>query len=145
MGSASYDARHCPKPFAHSNSFSSYHNPLGMHCHHYPHLTDKETEAHTGQYLAQLHWVGKCKARTILCIWLLPCCLYGFERHLWLRRVYIQSEGCFINAFSSGHFPLYLHFVTCLFLTETVIREPLRKLDELDIPHSFLFTRTLHY
>ena len=49
------------KPFTHSHSFSSQHNLLGTYYRHYLHLTDKETEAHTGQCLAQAHSAGSAK------------------------------------------------------------------------------------
>ena len=71
------------KPFTHSHSFSSHHNLLGTHYHHYPHLTGKETEAHTGQRLAQARSAGGAKPGLHSASGFWRRCLYGSERHLW--------------------------------------------------------------
>lgn len=91
-------------------------------------LTDKETEAHACQQLAHVHSVGRCKARTTLCMWLLPCHLYGIGRS-GLRHICTPCERCRLALFQVAISPSsYLYFVTYLLFTEN--SKPLRTTEE---------------
>ena len=98
------------KPFTHSHSFSSQHNLLGTYYRHYLHLTDKETEAHTGQCLAQVHSAGSAKPGLHSASGFFEMLstdlkdIYGEDTDTYKAK----DVGC-MNGFSSGHFPSFPH------------------------------------
>lgn len=125
------------KPYTHSMVTTTL---LGTDCCHCPNLTAQETEVQTGLPKFTPLVSAMPGPHSVSGSW--QACSLGWKK---LVETFTYTMWRMTSYASSGaHFFLYCHFVTYLFFTEIVIREPLEKLDTLHRPHSFILY-TLYY